>query len=93
MLRGSARLKLVIVATVLAAVLAVLIAPSIDMPETVLREHHVASHSTVTNASGTLAAVRTISDSLAFRYEAVQLSESLAAFDHGHSQTSLVMRC
>jgi hypothetical protein len=65
----------------------VLIAPSTDMPETVLREHHVASHSTVNNSPGNLVVVAMVSDAHAFR-----LSEGSEVSDHAHGHTSLVLR-
>lgn len=42
---------------VLLAVAAVLIAPTIDMPETTLREHQVTSHSSSEHGPGTLASI------------------------------------
>jgi hypothetical protein len=47
-------LRIAVALAVLFAVATVLIAPTIDMPETVLREHHVASHSIGNHASGNL---------------------------------------
>jgi hypothetical protein len=41
---------------VLLAVATVLIAPTVDLPETVLREHHVASHASGEHAQGELQA-------------------------------------
>ena len=78
---------------VMIAVLTVLIAPSIDMPETVLREHHVAAHSMVNTSSGTLMVVGIVSLSEAFHDDTFHVIESSRNLEHGHSQTSLVLRC
>jgi len=78
---------------VMIAVLTVLIAPSIDMPETVLREHHVAAHSIANSNSGTLTMVGIISVAEAFHNDTVHVAENSGNLEHGHSQTSLVLRC
>ena len=75
------------------AILTVLLAPSIDMPETVLREHHVAAHSVVNNNAGTLTVVGMISLAEAFKNGTVDLAEKSRTHEHEHSQTSLVLRC
>jgi hypothetical protein len=46
--------RIAVAIAVLFAVATVLVAPTIDMPETVLREHHVASHSIGNHAAGNL---------------------------------------
>jgi hypothetical protein len=91
--RTNRGFRIVLAMAVMVAVLTVLIAPSIDMPETVLREHHVASHSMVKSASGTLEMVGMVPDSQVFRNEAANLHEGSEASDYAHDQTSLVMRC
>lgn len=75
------------------AVLTVLIAPSIDMPETVLREHHVAAHSMGNGNSGTLTVVGIISLAEAFDDRTIASIEDFRSPEHGHGKTSLVLRC
>lgn len=81
------------VVAVMIAVLTVLIAPSIDMPETVLREHHVAAHSMVSSNSGTLTVVGIISLAETLHNDTVHVIENSQSLEHGHSQTALVLRC
>ncbi|WP_204101528.1 hypothetical protein [Occallatibacter savannae] len=90
---GSKRFRIAVVVAVMVAVLTVLIAPSIDMPETVLREHHVAAHTMVNGNSGTLTVVGIISVADAIDGHAVLLNDGSRNPEHGHSQTSLVLRC
>jgi len=85
--------RVAVVAAVLIAILTVLLAPSIDMPETVLREHHVAAHSVVNNNAGTLTVVGMISLAEAFENNAVHLAENSRTREQEHSETSLVLRC
>ena len=87
------RFRFAVIAVVLIAVLTVLLAPSIDMPETVLREHHVAAHSVVNNNAGTLTVVGMISGTEAFQNGSVDLAENSRTREHEHSQASLVLRC
>ena len=91
--RSSRALKTVLALAVMFAVLTVLIAPSIDMPETVLREHHVASHSVANGPAGTLVVVGMFSDAQELGTEAVLLYESSEASGYAHSLTSVVLRC
>jgi hypothetical protein len=91
--RDGGIIRLAIVRAVLVAVLTVLIAPSIDMPETVLREHHVAPHSMASNGSGTLTVTGLISVEQVFQNLTIQAVGSLKVLDQIHSQTSLVLRC
>ena len=85
--------RVAVVAIVMMAILTVLLAPSIDMPETVLREHHVAAHSVVNNNAGTLTVVGMISGAEAFQNGSVDLAENSRTREHEHSQASLVLRC
>jgi len=79
---------------VLVAVAAVLIAPSIDMPETTLREHHVTSHSASNNSSGNLTSLGTASLLRAFQTIDVNRPSDGPQFStRGQSQSSLVLRC
>lgn len=91
--RDGSFIRLAIVVAVLAAVLTVLIAPSIDMPETVLREHHVAPHSMATNGSGTLTMTGLISVEQVFQDLTIQTVGSFNDLDQTHVRTSLVLRC
>jgi len=85
--------KVAVVTVIMISILAVLIAPSIDMPETVLREHHVAAHSVVDNNAGTLTVVGMISLAEAFQNGTVHVIENSRTREHGHGETSLVLRC
>ena len=78
---------------VIISVLTVLIAPSIDMPETVLREHHVAAHTMVNNGSGTLTVVGTIAVAEEFHKYALHMSESSRNMTGKDSRTPFVLRC
>jgi len=91
--RDGSIMRLAIASALLVAVLTVLIAPSIDMPETVLREHHVVPHSMASNGSGTLTVTGTISVEQVFQDLTIQTTGSSRVLDQIHSQTSLVLRC
>jgi len=82
-----------VVLAVMIAVLTVLIAPSIDMPETVLREHHVAAHSVVSGSPGTLTVLGIVSLTETFHDDTFHVIENSSNLEHGHSKTSLVLRC
>ena len=90
---GSKGFRTALVVAVMIAVLTVLIAPSIDMPETVLREHHVAAHTMVNGNSGTLTLVGIIPVADALHGRTVQLIDGSHNPERGHSNTSLVLRC
>lgn len=90
---GGRGVKTAVAMAVMIAVLTVLIAPSIDMPETVLREHHVAAHSMTSGTSGTLIVVGIISLADASYNDSVHLIESSRVFGFASSQPSPVLRC
>jgi hypothetical protein len=82
------------VLTILVAVATVLIAPQVDMPDTVLRLHHVSSHSAGTHG------LSSVSDTgIAVLAEAPQSddasrsSDNLNPQDGLHARLSVVMRC
>src|SRR5258708_7311653 len=58
-MRVEGSFRIAIALAVLIAVATVLIAPSIDMPETALREHHVTSHLVGDHSSGNLTSLGT----------------------------------
>ena len=90
--KGSFRTAIAL--AVLVAVATVLIAPSIDMPETTLREHHVTSHSASNNSSGNLTSLGTASLLRAFQTIDVNRPSDGPQFStRGQSQSSLVLRC
>ena|SRR6188472_1409442 len=90
--KGSFRIAIAL--AVLIAVATVLIAPSIDMPETTLREHHVSSHSADYNSSGNLTSLGTASLLRAFQtIDAHPPSDDPQFSTRGYSQSSLVLRC
>jgi hypothetical protein len=90
--KGSFRTAIAL--AVLVAVATVLIAPSIDMPETTLREHHVTSHSASNNSSGNLTSLGTASLLRVFQtIDAHRPSDGLQFSSWGHNQSSLVLRC
>jgi hypothetical protein len=85
---------LAVILTILVAVATALIAPSIDMPDTVLREHHVSLHAAgahaVNNLSNTGSAILNEpvqSDA------AIRVSETLPSSENGRTQMSFVLRC
>jgi hypothetical protein len=87
-------LNAAIVLSILIAVATVLIAPQIDMPDTVMRLHHVSSHSSgahgTSNSFGTgivLPTVAVISDGASLS------SENLDPPDGLQARLSAVMRC
>jgi hypothetical protein len=83
-----------VVLTILVAVATVLIAPQVDMPDTVLRLHHVSSHSSGTHGSSNL-----LNTGIAILAEAPQSddasrsSEGFYPQDGLHARLSVVMRC
>ena len=79
---------------VLFAVAAVLIAPTIDMPETTLREHQVTSHSCGEHGIGNLAPLCVAGASLllAFALEA-RCSGNTLLSDRPRVPSSRVLRC
>jgi hypothetical protein len=85
---------LVIVLTILVAVATALIAPSIDMPDGVMREHHVASHSSSGHGTSNL-----VDSGKAVRIETSQddgasrSSEILHLNIDEHTQSFVVLRC
>jgi len=90
--KGSFRVAIAL--AVLIAVATVLIAPSIEMPETTLRQHHVTSHSAGYDASGNLTSSVTSGLLRAFQtIDAHLLSEGPLSSTRGNSQSSLVLRC
>ncbi len=80
--------------TILIAVATTLIAPSIDMPDTVLHEHHVASHSAGGHASGSL-----MSSGISTAIEVYQNESASRSLDilhspnSGYNLSSVVLRC
>lgn len=92
--RVEGSLKILVALAVLVAVATVLIAPSIDMPETTLREHHVTSHSAGDHSSGNLTSVGTAALLRVFQtIDAHPPLEGPQFSILGHSQSSLVLRC
>ena len=85
---------LVIVLTILIAVATALIAPSIDMPDGVMREHHVASHASSGHGTSNLT-----NSGAAVRLEIGQVdgasrsSEVLHLYIGEHTQSFVVLRC
>src|SRR3569833_989188 len=92
-LRHGGIIRLAVVIAVMAAVLTVLIAPSIAMPETVVREPHVASHSMASSCAGTLTIAELISIVQVFKDDTVQALEHFRIPDYAHGHASLVLRC
>jgi len=93
-MRVKGSFKIAIALAVLIAVATVLIAPSIEMPETTLRQHHVTSHSSGYDASGNLTSLGATGLLRAFQtIDAHRPSDSPQTSTRGHSQSSLVLRC
>jgi hypothetical protein len=91
-MKGSFRASVAV--AVLLAVATVLIAPTVDLPETVLREHHVVSHASGEHAQGKL---RTSSnaDPSYLLIDAVgsDLPVVLRSTDHAGIKPFRVLRC
>ena len=79
----------------LVCVLAIFIAPMIDMPETVLREHHrVSSHTVSGHVVGAFSAVSsTLPVDARPTIDAGFTAANLRVSEAGPSATSLVLRC
>ena len=93
-MRVTGSLRMVIAMAVLIAVATVLIAPSIDMPETTLREHHVASHSAGDHSSANLSTLGTAALLRVFQtIDAHRPLESRQSSTRRHSRSFLVLRC
>lgn len=83
-----------VVLAILIAVATALIAPSIDMPDTVLREHHVASHSVGGHASNVLVHTGGSAPKEAYRVEGPsRASEIIHLAYRAYAQSSVVLRC
>jgi len=83
-----------VILTILIAVATTLIAPSIDMPDTVLHEHQVASHSAGGHGSNTLVNLGISTPLEARRNEgASRSSEILHSPNCEYKQSSVVLRC
>lgn len=84
----------VIVFTILVAVATALIAPSIDMPDGVMREHHVATHTSGAHGTSNLAnSGVTVRVEISQNHGASRSSESLNLYIGEHSQSFVVLRC
>lgn len=85
---------LAVILTILVAVATALTAPSVDMPDTVLHEHHLSVHGAENHASNNLS--DTCSDVLngaAQTNAAVRVPETLHLSGNGRTQSSFVLRC
>jgi hypothetical protein len=79
---------------VLIAVATVLIAPTIDLPETTLREHQVVSHSSGEHAPGNLSMFSGLGLSALFAFMiAARLSPELSLWHRPRVPSSQVLRC
>jgi hypothetical protein len=85
---------LAVILTILVAVATALIAPSIDMPDTVLREHHVSLHAAgvhaVNNLSNTGSAVL---NEAVQSDAAIRVSATSPSSNNMRTQLSFVLRC
>lgn len=83
-----------VILAILIAVATVLIAPSIDMPDTVLREHFVASHSAGVHATSPMvSAVISVLLVVHAQQSASRSSVTLQSTKSDYKQSSAVMRC
>ncbi len=84
----------IVILTILVAVSTALIAPSIDMPDGVLHEHHAAGHSAGGHGSNTLVNSGSSTPVEAHLDQSTsQIAEILHSPHSGHDQLSVVMRC
>lgn len=78
----------------LAVVMAILIAPDVDLPETVLREHHLTLHNSGTHTLAKLDAIAAAT--FTFSVDDWSITHSvtqLARTPHTQSQVTLALRC
>ena len=91
---GSRRwLQSVITLAVVIAVATVLIAPSIDMPDGVLRAHSVVGHSTAASQGTITVSAKASSSHTHEAWSAIRISESRQVSSRGVIQRSMVLRC
>jgi len=84
----------VIAFLVFLAIATVLIAPSIDMPDTVLLVHHTGARACGGHASGNLTVSETANSSqVNWIISALRETESLPSSRGGHGQQTIVLRC
>lgn len=85
---------LAVILTILVAVATALIAPSIDTPDTVLREHHVSLHAAgAHNANNLSSTGSTIFNEAVQSGTAIHASETSSSSDIERTQSSFVLRC
>ena len=85
---------LAVILTILVAVATALIAPSIDMPDTVLREHQVSLHAAGTHAANNLLNTGVSSPGEAIQSDAASHDAEVSPSSHiGRTQTPFVLRC
>jgi hypothetical protein len=93
-LRSIAPSALAIAFVLLVDVVTIQIAPTVDLPETVLHEHHVASHSARSHTTGNLIVPGT-NGSLQtyFKNNPLPVIETARFSEREHGQQFLVLRC
>lgn len=90
-MKGTLRAGVVI--AVLLAVATTLIAPTVDLPETVLREHHVVSHASGEHAQGRLHSSNARPYYLLMDAVGSYLPPVLRSTDHVDAKPFCVLRC
>jgi len=83
----------VLALAVLIAVATVLIAPSIDMPDGMLRDHNVVTHSAGHVLGSLTVSTRVDPTQTHHLRSAVRFSENRQGSSRGHDQRTLVLRC
>jgi hypothetical protein len=84
----------VVILTILVAVATALIAPSIAMPDTVLREHHVSLHAVGAHAANNLLNTGLVVPDEAVKIENASHTLEIAHLSNSdHAQSSIVLRC
>jgi hypothetical protein len=85
---------LAVILTILVAVATALIAPSIDMPDSVLREHHVTLHAAGAHTANNLSSTGSAIFNEAIQSDtAIHGSETSPSSNIERTQSSFVLRC
>lgn len=91
---ATRRFRCVVALITLVAVAAIFIAPSIDLPDGVLRNHSVITHDNGTHSPASLAASIEVDSANVYPFtNAMLVTENRESSNQGYEQRSLVLRC